>query len=125
MIQEQEEITSSHYLEDIRVEFIICAAVWFNDGKKYLHQPKNIESGFVVLGRRHHNCFSSVQNIGVALGYNKTVMVKKGFNLIEPSKQGFLTSQDRFVGRTEAAEIAHKAKQINKPLTKLFSEDIY
>lgn len=106
-------------------EFIICAAIWFNDGKKYNHQPKNIESGFVVSGRRHHNCFSSVQSIGKALGYDKTMVVKKGIELEEREKQGFITNKDRFVDRIEAAQIAYEAKQIDKPLKRLFSEDLY
>ena len=107
------------------VEFISCAAIWFNDGKKYNHQPKNINSGFVVLGRRHHNCFSSIQSIGKAIGYDKTIIVKKGIIVEERETQGFLTSTDRFVDRIEAAQIAYVAKQIDKPLNKLFSEDLY
>jgi len=38
-------------------EYVICAANHFNDGKQYEHQPKNIKQGFIVTGRRHHNCF--------------------------------------------------------------------
>ncbi len=32
--------------------------------KKELHdfQPKNIESGFIICGRRHHNCFATMKN---------------------------------------------------------------
>jgi hypothetical protein len=37
---------------DITKEYIICSAIWFRDGKKYEMQPKNIESGFVISGRR-------------------------------------------------------------------------
>ncbi len=40
------------------------------------------------------------------------------------SEQGFITSEARFVGRSEAAEIAYKAEQIKKPTNLLFSEDI-
>jgi len=44
---------------DVRVStpYIICAAIWFKDGNKYSHQPRNVDSGLVVCGRRHHNCF--------------------------------------------------------------------
>lgn len=111
--------------QHVPFEFIICAAIWFNDGNKYNHQPKNVESGFIVSGRRHHNCFSSVQSIGKALGYDKTLIVKKGIALEEKEKQGFITNKDRFVDRIEAAQIAYEAKQIDKPLKKLFSEDLY
>ena len=46
-------------IPDVRVSipYIICAAIWFKDGKKYSHQPRNVDSGLVVCGRRHHNCF--------------------------------------------------------------------
>jgi len=38
-------------------EYILCAAIWCNDGKKHVHQPRNVPKGFVIGGRRHHNCF--------------------------------------------------------------------
>jgi len=114
-----------HCWQHVPFEFIICAAIWFDDGKKYNHQPKNVESGFVVSGRRHYNCFSSIQSIGKALGYDKTLVVKKGIKLEEKEKQGFITNKDRFVDRIEAAQIAYEAKQIDKPLKRLLSEDIY
>lgn len=37
-------------------ERILCAAVHYDDGKEYVHQPINITSGYVVCGHRHHNC---------------------------------------------------------------------
>ncbi len=40
------------------------------------------------------------------------------------SEQGFITSNARFVDRTEAADIAFEAGQIKKPTNVLFSEDI-
>ncbi len=40
------------------------------------------------------------------------------------SVQGFITDANRFVGRSEAAEIALAAGQIDKPTNQLFSEDI-
>lgn len=42
----------------------------------------------------------------------------------ENNQQGFITSKARFVGRTEAANIACAAKQIENPIDILFSEDI-
>ena len=120
-----EQLALCNVVVTLPFEFIICAAIWFNDGNKYNHQPKNVEYGFVVLGRRHHNCFSSVQSIGKALGYDKTLIVKKGIVLEEKEKQGFITNKDRFVDRIEAAQIAYEAKQIDKPLKRLFSEDLY
>ena len=39
--------------------------------------------------------------------------------------QGFITSNGRFVNRKEAAVIAYNSGQIQKPINKLFSEDLY
>ncbi|MEK7157744.1 MAG: hypothetical protein AAB688_01570 [Patescibacteria group bacterium] len=97
-------------------EYIVCAAVWYKDGGVYIHQPKNIEDGFVVAGRRHHNCFITVK-----------ILRGEAIKKIEPTRvtQGFISSEDRFVSRIEAASIAYKAGQINKSKQELFSEDLY
>lgn len=92
-------------------EYIICAALWYKDNKIYIHQPKNIETGLVICGLRHHNC--SVILIAI--------IHKLQFKVI----QGFLTSEDRFVNRQEAGEIAFKAGQIDNKTDCLFSEDLY
>jgi hypothetical protein len=99
-----------------QTEYIICAAIWFQDEKKYEHQPININTGFVVCGLRHHNCFMTVSIIK-----NESCKVSDyGKNI-----QGFLTNKNRFVDRKEAATIALNAKQINEPTEVLFSEDLY
>lgn len=101
-------------------EYIICAAIYFKDGQKYEHQPKNIKSGFVICGRRHHNCYATASILELN---------RRDYSIT----QGFLTSKDNFVNRKEARVIAHKAGQIEF-LTKgnpygepadLFSEDLY
>ena len=100
---------------------IICSAIWFDDGvDTYVHQPKNIETGFVICGRRHHNCFTT---IAILMGLKKERSFKDDI-------QGFLTSDDLFVSREEAWIIAEKAGQIlenpNRFTTgRLFSEDLY
>jgi len=105
--------------------YIICSAIWFNDGKKHNHQPKNIKSGFVIACRRHHNCYSSFQSIGKSLGYDKTLIVKKGVTLEQRETQGFLTNTDLFVDRNRAGKIAFLANQTKELKTRLFSEDLY
>lgn len=95
-------------------EKILCAAIWVDDGKQYVHQPTNIKSGFVICGHRHHNCFTTLSLI---------CEDKKAFNY--EKQQGFLTNTNRFVTREEAAIIAYKAKQIKEEVKKLFSEDLY
>lgn len=96
-------------------EYVICAAVWFKDGKKHVHQPKNIEDGFVVSGRRHHNCYY-IASICLADGYSEV----KGTCV-----QGFLTSKDIFIDRKQAGELAFKSRQIKELTDCLFSEDLY
>lgn len=93
-------------------EYIICAAIWYKDKKKHEHQPLNIDSGFVVCGRRHHNCFMTVSILCEPL--KKIVQI-----------QGFLTSKNNFVERDKAAIIAFIAGQTVKPCKILFSEDLY
>lgn len=94
--------------------YVICAAIWFKDGKKYKHQPRNVDSGFVVCGRRHHNCFLTVCLDG---DFSKL----KGVDHV----QGFLTSDDMFLNREEAGALAFNVSQIEKPTVCLFSEDLY
>lgn len=96
-------------------EYILCAAIWFHDGKVHEHQPKNVNNGFVVTGRRHHNCYMTM---AVIRGED----VKR---IIFPKEvQGFITNLDRFVDRKEGGEIAFKANQ-SKQTECLFSEDLY
>lgn len=100
------------------IEYIICAAIHFEDGKKHEHQPKNIESGFVVAGRRHHNCFMTVVDC-------RGGDVDKELRNFKEEEQGFLTSKDRFVNRKEGGEIAYAAGQTADLRKCLFSEDLY
>lgn len=109
----EEELFSNKSKE----EYVLCAAIHFNDRKEYEHQPKNIASGFVVCGRRHHNCFITAK----ILGFDK-----KGFNEGDGSLvQGFLTSKDRFLDRKEAAKLAISMNQTDRNPNILFSEDLY
>ncbi len=95
---------------------ILCAAIWFDDGVLHMHQPKNINAGFVVAGRRHHNCFATLAALKVSH--------KDGF--LSREVQGFITSDDRFVGRQEAMAVAVNSGQYKgKEKEILFSEDIY
>jgi len=95
-------------------EWILCAAILFDNGKEYIHQPINVQTGFVVCGQRHHNCLA-------------TVWILNGEKKIDYEKevQGFLTSSNRFVNREEASIIANKANQVDRQPKRLFSEDLY
>ena len=98
----------------VSIQYIICAAIWFKDGNKYSHQPKNVDSGLVICGRRHHNCYL-------------TAFELNGGKKIEGCEaiQGFLTSDNRFIYRKEAGQIAFNAGQISELTDRLFSEDLY
>ena len=102
-------------IPDVRVHtYITCSAIWFKDGIKHDHQPFNIETGFVICGHRHHNCFMTAY----ILNDNEKV---KGLEEI----QGFMTSENNFVDRKEGGQIAFKAGQTSEFKTRLFSEDLY
>ena len=107
-------------------EYIICAANYYDDGKERIFKPKNITTGFVICGRRHHNCISMFAEM-VGFPYSKEAQ-----ELHNKEIQGFLTNTDRFVNRKEAYRIAHDADQIigpNKGYSEnsigLTSEDLY
>lgn len=97
-------------------EYILCTAIHFDDKKEHLQQPKNIETGFVICGRRHSDCYGTI-----FIFDEKTTKI--------PHTQGFITNTDRFVDREEAYKIAFEAKQIkdekfsDEPT--LISEDLY
>lgn len=98
-------------------EYIICSAVWFDDKKDHEDQAIIGETGFVVCGRRHHNCF-----------HTASILDPKRKYKLHEKKQGFITNKNRFVNRIEAAEIAFNAKQIDQRTNHaigLFSEDLW
>lgn len=116
-------ITSSIHMKEETVagkrEFIICSAVHYRDGVVRKQQPVNIESGLVVCGRRHNNCFQTLEEI---VGFDIT--------LVKATDMGFLTSNNEFKTRKEAMIIATKENQIyhNVPYTQgdiLTSEDLF
>ena len=101
-------------------EYILCAAIWFDDGKKYNLQPYNIESGLVLCGWRHGCIFPQIGGL---------VKERQELGIYE-KEQGFLTNKNRFVGRLEASQIAIKSGQVMEqslinPSIGLFSEDLY
>lgn len=115
--------------EKMDKEYIICAANYYNDGNGndvHPHEPVNIEIGFVVYGRRHHNCIHTFAQI-VGFPYDE-----RGLEIRRTEVQGFVTNTNRFVGRKEAYKIAFEADQIIGPnkgrpenSIGLTSEDLY
>lgn len=96
-------------------EYILCAAIYFDDGKYYAHQPKGIQTGLVLCGWRHGCIFPQIGGL---------VKERQELGIYE-KEQGFLTSKNRFVNRHEATLIAKKAGQITFIDRPLYSEDLY
>jgi hypothetical protein len=96
-------------------EYILCAAIHFDDGKQYPNQPKNIETGIVLCGWRHGSIFPQIGGL---------VRERQELGIYE-KEQGFITSKNRFIDRKEAAILAFTTGQIDKPKTELYSEDLY
>jgi hypothetical protein len=79
---------------------ILCAAILVPDGKIHDSQPENIQTGFVITGYRHGNCYATAK----AMNYIKIMSIS--------DIQGFITNDNLFVERREAFDIAYKAKQL-------------
>ena len=70
-------------------EFILCAAIDYN--------------GVIISAHRHGNCYEVLEALVGKIETSK---------LPDRNKQGFLTSQNRYVSREEAWVIAKSNKQI-------------
>lgn len=70
-------------------EFILCAAIDYN--------------GNIICGHRHGDCYEVLKNLIGEIDANK---------LPSRDDQGFLTSENRYVGREEAWKIAKENSQI-------------
>ena len=112
-------------------EFILSAAIWINDNQVHKQQPENIEIGFVICARRHHNCYQTITDLkGDVNEYFKSL------NMSDDDyreHQGFITSLDRYVNRREGFKIAKANNQIQFGLSAtengddsiLISENLY
>jgi hypothetical protein len=109
-------------------ELILCAAIWYNDGKARPHLPKNIESGVVACGYRHPNCFVTLSVLYKEEDKSGELTEEAmRTSVLRNSKQGFLTNENRFVERREALKIAVLSGQIKEAKygDQLYSEDLY
>jgi hypothetical protein len=107
-------------------ERIQLAAIHFDDGKEYAHQPKNITTGVILCGFRH-GCIFAQLNFA-SQGALKTVRDRHLLGVWEKS-QGFITNLGRYVEREEALQIALAANQVldikEVRGNRLHSEDLY
>jgi hypothetical protein len=103
------------HLANGETEYVMCAANYYNNGQDHLYQPYNIDKGFIVAGWRHPCCGQSY------MAANPTALVW------DDCIQGFLTTKNRFLNRSEALELVLETKQLTKPLLGgvLTSEDLW
>ena len=83
---------------------IICSAVKFTKDDKE----------FIIMGRRHHNCFETAYDAGVRRPWADV--------------QGFVTDKFEFLDRYEAAKhafINFQIKDEDMPTRELYSEDLW
>lgn len=97
-------------------EKIVCSAIQVDGvGKKY---------DDIYLGLRHTDCFAAMKRRRDLLTKDDRIRVR----MLQNSIQGFLTTNNRFVGREMAMHLAKYHGQVefnhgNK--NELYSEDLY
>lgn len=120
VMEVEQDINKQLYPEAFyKDEYIICAAIWYEDLPTSKMLPVNIEKGIVICGHRHAHCISAVISM---CGLRTVTYSEDG---VGKNTQGFLTSKNRFLNRKEAGEIAFQSGQISEETNCLFSEDIY
>ena len=109
-------------------EYIICAAIWYQDDIVRFNQPRNVESGIVVGGWRHGNCISILKTMFYDNYQTNEEDDKKRIHVLNNQTQGFLTSKGNFIDRIVGLKMAKESNQLLNPDnigSELFSEDIY
>ena len=98
-----------------KIEYVMCAANYYNDGKDHFYQPYNIDKGYVIGGWRHSCCGMTF------MALNPTA------KRWDDCEQGFLTTKNRFLTRAEALTLVRENGQLIKPLigSELTSEDLW
>ena len=102
-------------------ERILCSAIWYKDIQlKHTHHkwalPINCDRGIVICG---YGCARIMSTMYSLTGLNKE-------SEIGISEQGFLTSKNRFLNRTNAAKLHVKnGGTLNYSSDTLFSDDLY
>lgn len=112
----------------IKKQFILSAAIHYDDGTKHKQQPDNIRTGFIITGRRHSDCYATLE--AIASMCDET-MKKINKIIHNRTHQGFITSENRYISRAEAFKIAKENNQIIHHMFDdieegtLTSEDLY
>lgn len=93
----KDEIRLEQHMNNGKVEYVMCSAIWIDDGIDYYYQPYNIDKGLVYCGHRHSCIIQQIPS-----------EIKKQFHGI----QGFLTTKNRFLTREEALELVKENGQL-------------
>ena len=129
----------------METDYILCAAVHYDNGLEYKFQKNyGIETGFVLCGYRHpmicdilpFNPYYLKKIFDIddkeAIQKYEELNIKYGWQEKDITRckltQGFITNKGVFVNRKEAYKIALNARQIdgsNGVDGELFSEDLY
>lgn len=104
----------NNHLNNGKIEYVMCAANYHNDGIDHMFQPYNIDKGFIIGGWRHPCCGNSY-------------LASSGFNNYHDCIQGFLTTKNRFLTRSEALQLVISTGQLQKDIigSQLTSEDLW
>ena len=95
---------------------ILCAAIYIDDKIVRVNSPDNIVTGVVFCGRRHDNIMNQLAEV-----YPNWSEARKESTYTT----GFLTTDNRYVSRKQAATIAYRASQITHLPKELYSEDLW
>ena len=111
-------------LEEVKLEYILCAAIWYKDGTEAPRGmiAQNIDTGVVIGQWRHGNCINVRSTNPVwnakklAERKQETPMITKYEDTLEyyDYVDGFLTSEGRFVDRWQGMKIAYEAGQVDE-----------
>lgn len=115
----KDEIRLQAHLNNGKTEYVMCAANYYDDNEDHHFQPYNIDKGFVICGWRH-SC-AGYSYVAAANLFDEKVSVWD--NCI----QGFLTTKNRFLTRSEALELVKSNRQLKGDIIggELTSEDLW
>jgi len=110
-----DEIRLHGHLNNGRIEYVMCAANYYDDGIDHMYQPYNIDKGFVIGGWRHACCGTIYLAINPSAKYWDDCI------------QGFLTTKNRFLTRAEALLLVTETGQLKGKIIggELTSEDLW
>lgn len=103
------------HLNNGKIEYVMCAANYYDDNEEHMYQPYNIDKGFVICGWRHGCCGMSY------------MAANKDATRWDDCEQGFLTTKNRFLNRAEALVLVKETGQLKGDIIggELTSEDLW